>query len=272
MKFFALLSSMPFESNKILRQFKNARRIKLAGKTVYKGKLLNTGILLMNTGIGKANAALCATGLIERFPITSIINLGAGGAYPASGLKVGDIAVASKEIYGEEGVISSGGWESLKKIGIPLVQSGNKKYFNEFPLDGKLAKKTLSLLSRITQCASQRTMKKIPPYPPLPKGGGGDFKIKSGIFVTVSAATGTHKRALELERRFNAVCENMEGAAIAQVCTVYKVPMLEIRGISNIAGVRDKRKWNLKLASENCQRAVLCIIESLHGCLSPIYS
>jgi len=46
--------------------------------------------------------------------------------------------------------------------------------------------------------------------------------------------------------------------------------MLEIRGISNIVGVRDKRMWNLRLASENCQRAGLCIIdESLHGCLNP---
>lgn len=248
MNFFALLSSMPFESNKILRQFKNARRIKLAGKTVYKGKLSNTGILLINTGIGKANAALCATGLIERFPIRSIINLGAGGAYPASGLKIGDIAVASKEIYGEEGVVSSRGWESLKKIGIPLVQSGDKKYFNEFPL----------LTPHYLGTNRSR--------PPLLDVGKGDFKIKSGSFVTVSAVTGTHKRALELERQFNAVCENMEGAAIAQVCKIYKVPMLEIRGISNIAGVRDKRKWNLKLASENCQRAVLCIIESLRCC------
>jgi futalosine hydrolase len=51
----------------------------------------------------------------------------------------------------------------------------------------------------------------------------------------------------------------MEGAAIAQVCAIYKIPMLEIRGISNIAGERDKRKWNLDLASENCQELVLKI-------------
>jgi futalosine hydrolase len=267
---------MPFESNKILRQFKNARRVKLAGKTVYRGKLLNqpdrhggrvypplaapeftrrggatragqAGVeaLLMNTGIGKVNAALCAVGLIEKFPITNIINLGVGGAYPASGLKTGDIAVASKEIYGDEGVISSGGWEGLKKIGIPLVQSGNKKYFNEFPLDKKLAEKAYRLLKSGTQYAVRST------------------RTTKGIFVTVSAVTGTHNRALELERRFNAVCENMEGAALAQVCAIYKIPFLEIRGISNIVGVRDKRKWDLNLASENCQDAVLAIIRAV---------
>ncbi len=285
MEFLALLSSMPFESNKILSQLKNIRRTKIAGKTVCTGKLLNTGILLMNTGIGKVNAAHSATGIIEKFPVRGIINLGVGGAYPESGLKVGDIAVALREIYGDEGVISLKGrdrpayrtgrlvpsWKNLKSIGIPLVQTGRKKYFNEFPLDKKIAQKVLD---------------SIPPNPPqlsclpLPQLLSSDRKtqgqdvaageskkrgcrVKSGNFITVSSTTGTHKRAVELKKRFNAICENMEGAAIAQVCAIYKIPMLEIRGISNIAGIRDKRKWNLKLASENCQKAVLGIISSI---------
>ena len=88
---------------------------------------------------------------------------------------------------------------------------------------------------------------------PLPN----TYKIKSGAFVTVSAASGSAQRAKELERRFSAVCENMEGAAIAQVCAIYKLPMFEIRGISNTAGVRDKRRWDIQLASLNCQKAVL---------------
>ncbi len=259
MEFLALLSSMPFESNKILSQLKNVHRTKIAGKTVCMGKLLNTGILLMNTGIGKVNAAHSATAVIGEFPVRNIINLGVGGAYPGSGLKIGDIAVALREIYGDEGVISSGGrdrpayrtdrlvprWKNLKNLGIPFVQTGRKKYFNEFTLDKKIARKALD---------------SIPPNLPLVKGGRRDFQIKSGNFITVSSTTGIHKRAVELKKRFNAICENMEGAAIAQVCAIYKIPMLEIRGISNIAGIRDKRKWDLELASENCQKAVLGII------------
>jgi futalosine hydrolase len=253
MKFIALLSSMPFETDLILSLLKNIRNTKIAGKTVYKGRLSGSDILILNTGIGKVNAAHSATCVIEHFPFKQMINLGVGGAYPGSGLKIGDIAIASKEIYGDDGVITSNGREGLKKIGIPLVQVGKKKYFNEFPISNP------------------------PLIPPFPGGDHGrgfsfasgnkmeerDFKIKSGNFVTVSATTGTHKRAAELEKRFNAVCENMEGAAIAQVCTIYKVPLLEIRGISNIAGVRDKRKWNLKLASKNCQDMVLNMMDFL---------
>ena len=232
-----LLSSMPFESDMILARLKNTGSVKVAGKTAYRGKLSGRGVIVLNTGIGKVNAAHSATCVIENFPVKNLVNIGVGGAYPDSGLGIGDIAIASKEIYGDEGVVTSSGVESLKKIGIPLVSIGKKKYFNEFPLN--------------------------PPHPPFIKVGNKDLNVKYGNFVTVSATTGTNKRAIELEKRFNAVCENMEGAAIAQVCTIYKIPMLEIRGISNIAGVRDKRKWNLRLASQNCQEAVLEVISAL---------
>ena len=241
----AILTSVPFESNIILSCLKNIRKSSISGKDVFKGGIERHNILLMNTGIGKVNAAHSVTALIEHYPLKCIINSGVGGAYPHSGLGVGDIAVASKEIYGDEGVMSPGGWKDLREIGIPVAQVGKKKYFNEFSLSN-------------------------PPIPPFSKGGKGglcmgreNFQIKSGNFVTVSSVTGTQKRAIELEKRFNAICENMEGAAVAHVCAMYRIPMLEIRGISNIAGLRDKRKWNLKLASENCQDAVLGVIARL---------
>jgi futalosine hydrolase len=230
MKFFAILSSMPFESEKVIAVTKKVRTAKVAGKTVYRGKLSGHDVLLLNSGLGKVNAAHSATCLIENYPVKGVINIGVGGAYPGSGLKIGDVAIASKEIYGDEGVITSKGWESLKKIGIPLVLDGKKKYFNEFLLNNSLLIKSAQLVT------------------------------KSGPFITVSSTTGTLKRAIELEKRFDAICENMEGAAIAQVCTIYKIPMLEIRGISNKVGERDKGKWDLGLASENCQKLLVKLL------------
>ena len=241
MKYIALLSAVSFESEKIPALLNRVRTKSIAGKTVYLGQLSNVNVLLINTGIGKVNAAHAATAVIENFSVQQVINFGIGGAYPASGLYIGDVAVAAKEIYGDEGVINSGGWSDMKAIGIPFVQTKNKKFFNEFP------------------------NLKNPPIPPLLKGGKKglqkerfeDFVIKSGTFVTVSTATGTHKRAIELEKSFHAICENMEGAAIAHICTIYNIPMLEIRGISNIVGIRDKRKWDIRRASGNCQKVVL---------------
>jgi futalosine hydrolase len=244
MKYFAILSSMPFESDKVLALIKKIRTGKIADKTVYCGQLSGHGVLLIASGLGKVNAAHSTTCLIENYPVDRVINIGVGGAYPGSGLKTGDVAVATREIYGDEGVITSVGWHSLKKIGIPLVQDGKKKYFNDFLLADSSLTKSVRLATRHSRPPDRQES-------PV---------AKSGPFVTVSAATGTRRRALELEKRFNAICENMEGAAIAQVCTIYKIPMLEIRGISNIVGERDKRKWNLAAASENCQDLVLKIL------------
>lgn len=239
MKLLALLSSMPFESDKIRAKMGNIRRIRLAGKTAYKGKISGIDIILLNTGIGKVNAAHSASCILELFPVGSLINLGVGGAYPGSGIGNGDIAIASTEILGDEGVIDSKGWKPMTEIGIPLVQKGKKKYFNEYPLENRLFKKTLKSLS------------------------SGAAQVSHGPFVTLSAASGSRARAEKLEERFKGICENMEGAAIAQVCVIYKIPFLEIRGISNIAGIRDRRKWDLKLASGNCQKAVLEIIKNI---------
>lgn len=58
--------------------------------------------------------------------------------------------------------------------------------------------------------------------------------LKTGVFLTVSACTGNLKRAKFLERKFNALCENMEGFAIAKSAQLYNVPVTEIRSISNM--------------------------------------
>jgi futalosine hydrolase len=248
MTMIALLSSMPFESDLLLSGIQNVHTSEFAGKIIYAGRLFNTSVALLNSGLGKVNAAHAATCVLESFKVKCIVSHGVGGAYEGVGLEVGDIAMATREILGDEGVIDSKGWHSLRKIGIPLVQNGRTKYFNEFPI----APPPIPPLVRGPAC-------------PVGRGKGGredhPFKIKSGKFVTVSTASGSRKRARELRKGFNGICESMEGAAIAQVCALYKMPMLEIRGISNIAGVRDKRKWNMKLASENCQRVVMEIVK-----------
>jgi futalosine hydrolase len=242
MKTLALLSSMPFESDHILSCLKNVRKTKIASAVIHKGKLSGQHIVLTATGIGKVNAAIVSTAIMEHFRIQKVIFFGVGGAYPGADLTVGDVAAASSEFYGDEGVIDSDGWHSLRKIGIPLVESGRKKFFNEYPVS------PLPFRSLKTRTISG--------------GSNLSFKIKTGNFVTVSSSTGTRKRAKELEKRFNAICENMEGAAVAHLCTLYKIPLFEIRGISNIVGVRDRRTWNLKLASRNCQQVVLETLET----------
>jgi len=233
----ALLSSMSFESDLLLSLLKKVSVSEAAGKKVHRGKLSCLDVLLINTGIGKVNASHAATAIVENNHVDKIINMGVGGAYPGSGLGLGDVAIASKEIFGDDGVITSKGWKDMKEIGIPFLHKGREKYFNEFSLS-------------------------IPSESFFKAHGNNVIKTRPGIFITVGSASGTQKRAKELEKRFDGICENMEGAAIAQVSAIYGIPMMELRGISNIAGIRDRRRWKLKEASRNCQKIVLDLLEN----------
>ena len=238
-----LISAVPIESNIILRNLKNSHEKDHRGMTILKGTLGDTSVVSVTSGIGKTNASRGTTLLIEKFAPDIIIHLGVGGAYPSSGLKMGDIAIADEEIYGDEGILLADGFHTVEKIGIPFLIKAGKQYFNEFPLDKKLVKMALRI-SRVMYQASR-------------------VAVKSGPFLTLSTCTGTLKRARELEKTFHAICENMEGAAVAHVCAFYGTPMVEIRGISNIVGERDKRKWDINLAAENCQRLVMELLKKI---------
>lgn len=249
----ALISSVPEEGKVFIKHLKE--KSLLGCKPVHKGRIQGKEIAYMISGIGKTNAAHAATVLLERVSPDLVILFGVGGAYPSTGLKVGDIAVAEREVYGDEGVLVKDGFQGAEFIGIPFLKKGRKRYFNGFPLDKKLIEKALKSNKQLDIAH--------PPIPPLVRGGEKGVNIKSGAFVTVSTCSGTRERALELKKRFNAVCENMEGAPVAHICTLYGTPMIEIRGISNIVEDRDRGKWNIKLAADNCQRAVTELLKNL---------
>lgn len=226
----ALITAVPFEAAPLLGQ-KAAKSKGLMPAT--EGVLGGSKIVHMTSGVGIANAAHAATVLIERFSPRLVILFGIGGAYPSSGLSVGDVAAAEKEIYADAGVLLRDGPHGMDAIGLALLKKGGRKYFNDFPLNRRL----LGLARRL-------------------------LGAESGTFLTVCQSTGTRRRALELKRRFGAICENMEGAAVAHVCAIYGLPALEIRGISNIVEDRDPRRWEKELAADNCAGAVRRLFES----------
>lgn len=206
---------------------------------VYEGKVDNAWVVVAVTGIGKVNAASSITALIARYEPGLLINTGCAGAYGGSGLAVGDLALASAEIFGDEGVLTPAGWEPLDIIGIPVLECKGKRYFNEFPLSMLASEKAVRL------------------------GAALGLPIRRGRFVTVSTCSGTAARGEELASRFGAICENMEGAAAAQVALMYGADCLEVRGISNLVEDRALSRWDVRLAVENVQRFILKYIETL---------
>lgn len=240
-KCIGLLSATHMEGGLIRRALEKCRRQASPLNACYAGALDDRPVVYAESGIGKANAAHAVTLLLHYYSPSLIVNFGIGGAYPGSGLSVGDIAVSTKEVYGDEGVAFSWGVADLREIGIPVLKKGRKVYFNEFPFDKNLVRKVMTAL-----------------------GNHADYRVKKGTFVTVSACTGFLEKAERDEKRFKALCENMEGAAVAHMCALYRVPLVEIRGISNIVEDRDTSAWDMHKAVHNCQGAVRKFLEKIH--------
>ncbi|MBF0329100.1 MAG: futalosine hydrolase [Nitrospirae bacterium] len=217
-----IIASTIFEAAILIEKLSSKKESTIQGKLFFEGRFNNTAATICICGIGKANAAHGAAVLIERFNPDEVLNIGVAGAFPSSGLSVGDVVVAEREIYGDEGLATADAFYTMDSLNLPLL-SGGKDYFNEFPMSIPDALR--------------------------------DFKNK-GAFLTVSLCTGTLKRALELERRFKAVCENMEGAAVAQVGISNGTDVCEIRGISNVIEDRQGEaldKASIKTAAEAVQ-------------------
>jgi futalosine hydrolase len=233
----ALLCSVQTESEFLLKTMSAQSRGSSGAKPVIEGILAGRTVVICIGGMGKANAAHAATMLLSRTGIEALIVFGIAGAYPGSGARIGDVALATEEMSGDEGVLTPEGFKGTEHIGIPLVRIGSVQMYNTFPA-------SVALLDR-----SRRALASLP------------TPVHEGPFVTVSTCSGTKERASELEQRYHGLCENMEGAAAAQVALYHEVPWLEVRGISNFVEDRDLRKWDIPGAALVAQKAVIAILE-----------
>ena len=234
----ALLCSVPLEAAQLRAALANAREVEVGRKPAAEGTLGGVPVILFPIGMGKTNAAHGATALLETRPVRGVVGFGIAGAYPASGLRVGDVALASEAVYADEGVEAPDGWLSTEGIGIPLLERDGVRRFNHFPLD----------LERVERACAALEAAGVP--------------VRVGPALTVSACSGTTARGQVLARRFGALVEGMEGAAIAHVCALYGIPFLELRAVSNTVEDRDLSTWRIRDAAEAAQRAVRALVAS----------
>jgi futalosine hydrolase len=78
--------------------------------------------------------------------------------------------------------------------------------------------------------------------------------------ATVNLIHDDMNRTQKLVDQFHPEIETMEGAAFHQVCIMENIPFIQIRGISNHVGVRDKSRWKMDQAIESTVDAVRQII------------
>lgn len=82
--------------------------------------------------------------------------------------------------------------------------------------------------------------------------------------VTVNEISTRQNRILQLKEKYDAEIETMEGAALHYCCLQTNTPFLQIRGISNRVGERNKSQWNIANALNNLTTTILSYVEILN--------
>lgn len=235
----ALLAAVPEETRTIRAALEDAARNTVNGLQVFSGRLADHDICLAHSGIGKAAAAAAAITLLGSCRPQALWLFGCGGAYPGSGLEIGDLALAEAEIFGDEGVATGQGFRDLAAMRLPMRPDSGVLY-NRWPVDRALHAWARPLFEEQAQSTATR--------------------LASGPFVTVSTCTGTSAAAEAMARRTGGICENMEGAAVALACQQLAVPLLEVRGIANRVEDYEPRNWNLAAGMTAAENAVLALL------------
>ena len=234
----ALICSVALEAAPLSPLLGDPRPVVVGRRAAVAGVLAGREVVLLAAGMGKTNAAHGLTALLEGWTVAKAIAFGVGGAYPGSGMELTDLAIATEEIYADEGVYAPAGWLSPRDMGIPLLDGRDGPLYDALPMDGDLAHAAADALRR------------------------GGLTVHTGPFATVSGCSGTTRRGIELRDRHGVICETMEGAAYAHVAALYGVPLVEIRAISNAVEDRDLARWRLPEAAAAAGRAVEMVVGS----------
>lgn len=181
---------------------KNSAETKAGGMTFTEGKINGSSVVLVQSGVGKVNAALCAQRLILQFGCTHIINTGIAGAM-AFGLKVLDFVASTDAVYHDMDATGFG----YKKTEIPQMKC------SDFPADGKMLE------------AARSAFKEFP----------AEHKLVFGRIATGDQFVSDKEKKSAIQETCSPACVEMEGAAVAHACWINEIPFVIIRCMSDMA-------------------------------------
>ena len=190
------------------------------------------------SGVGPVETAVRLTRFLcaNEEPFAAVIHFGVGGAYLQPDEKrlkqpeLLDICLAEQEVAGDFGICLG---ESVDYLNTSLT--GEIVY----DMDALLVQRCQTIFDE------------------------GAIKYTTGVFITVNGISGTTARGRMLQSRWNGLCENMEGAAVARVCREFSLPCAELRCISNFVVDRDPSSWRLQEACRKAAHAALHLIRGL---------
>lgn len=197
-----IIGAMDEEVDILVELMNIEETIEKASLKFYKGTLEGKEIVLVRCGIGKVNSALCAQILISEFDVDAVVNTGVAGALH-SDLGVYDIVISTDAIQHDFDATVFG----YKKGIVPRMEN------SIFVAD-----------ERLVEAAYKSSVEETKTH-----------KVVKGRVVSGDIFISSKELKDELVKEFDAYCGEMEGAAIAHVCSLNNTPFVIIRAMSDKA-------------------------------------
>lgn len=201
MKRIGIIAAMNEEMQEIKNIMTDVEPKHVFNLTFFKGKINSTDCILVESGVGKVNAARTTQIMMDYFKIEYIINIGTAGA-ASNMLNVTDVVIADK-LCQYDFDVSPIGYKKGEIMDLGLY----------FYSEKTLLQKCQSIMQSLDKNNS--------------------YKVHVGTIASADKFCTDPVIAKSVNEEFNALCVEMEGASIAQVCTLNNTPFIVIRSISD---------------------------------------
>ena len=219
-----IIGAMDVEVSTLKEKMEQVTTATHAGSVYWEGMLEGTPAVVVQCGVGKVNAALCAQILISVYGVTQIVNTGIAGSLCAD-LDICDLVISRDAIYHDF---------DLRFWGRPIGQVPGMDVV-AFPADETMISYALAAAEAVN-----------PGHSKLGRVATGDQFINSGDVRS------------RIHGQFRAKAVEMEGGAVAQACYMHGVPCGVLRSISDQADGQSDMDYPTftRLAAAHSQQVV----------------
>ena len=217
---FGIIAAMDEEHQEILNIMENVQQEKIFEKEFLSGTINTSKCILVKSGVGKVNAARTTQLLIDKFNVQAVINVGSAGALNEK-LNYGDLIISTSCVQHDFDI---------------TCFNHPKGYITDMGIEIKADDKLIKLL--------KEAAKKI----------DSSINVVEGIIATGDQFYNSPKMKQSLRKEFHAECDDMEGAAVAQVCMLCHKPFVIVRSISDKPKTKEKVDFYeyVTMASKRC--------------------
>ncbi|MDN7245829.1 5'-methylthioadenosine/S-adenosylhomocysteine nucleosidase [Planococcus shenhongbingii] len=226
-----VIGAMEEEVELLRGSLENARVDEIANCEFTSGTYKGQEVVLLKSGIGKVNAAMSTTLLLQQYKPDMVINTGSAGGFDQE-LEVGAIVI-SDEVRHHDVDVTAFGYEMGQVPQLPAAFRSDE-----------------NLVSIAVQAVEEL----------------GEHPYAVGLIATGDSFMNDAERVEKVRGFFpDMKASEMEAAAVAQVCHQFNVPFVVIRALSDIAGKESNISFDefLPVAAKHSTEIVLNVVERL---------